>query len=321
VGLMKIAVRGSSGFLGSWITRVLAQSHHVSAVLRHGSSAYNLQGIMDLDIVYANDSEFCNFISERKPDAVILADWWGVGNQFRNDPRQEENTSRATLIAKAAVQAGVKVVIGMGSQAEIGPVLSEIRDDALDNPTTLYGKAKVNTRVSVSSILSESSCRFVWMRVFSTYGPLDSGNWLIPNTVDSLLKHESMNLTKGEQEWNYLHAFDLANAFSICLDETSLTGIVNVGNPTTTSVKTVVEKISSLLNSENLLHFGAIPYRSDQVMLLKTRCEKLVGAGWMPQIGLDKGLSQTVDWLSRKPLEPIECLNGKLLDFKLPKRP
>jgi nucleoside-diphosphate-sugar epimerase len=317
---MKIAIRGSTGFLGSWITRILAQEHEVSAVLRHRSSVNNLQNIPNLNIVYADDVEFRKLISECNPDAVILADWWGVQNQFRNDPRQEENTTRATLIAKAAVEAGVKILIGMGSQAEIGPVRSEILDDSEDNPTTLYGKAKVNTRLSIESILGESASRFVWMRVFSTYGPLDTGNWLIPNTVDSLLLGETMSLTKGEQEWSYLHAFDLANAFSIALGDASLMGTVNVGNPLTTSVKSVVEKISSLLNSESLLDFGAIPYRSDQVMILKPRCEKLLSSGWKPQIPLDQGLSQTVDWLSRKPLQPIECFNGTILDFKLPKR-
>lgn len=317
---MKIAIRGSSGFLGSWIARILAQSHQVSAVLRHGSSAYKLQNIANLEIVYADDMGFRKLISECKPDAVILADWWGVENQFRNDPRQEENTTRATLIARAAVDSGVKILIGMGSQAEIGPVHSEILDDSEDNPITLYGRAKVNTRLSIESTLDESSCRFVWMRVFSTYGPLDTGNWLIPNTVDSLLMRETMSLTKGEQEWSYLHAFDLANAFSIALEDPTLTGIVNVGNPMTTSVKSVVEKISFLLNSEDMLNFGAIPYRSDQVMILKPICEKLVTSGWKPHIPIDQGLSQTVDWLSRKPLKPIECFDGRFLDFKLPKR-
>jgi nucleoside-diphosphate-sugar epimerase len=218
------------------------------------------------------------------------------------------------------MEAGVKIFIGMGSQAEIGPVHSEILEDRKDNPTTLYGRAKVNTRLSIQSTLEESSCRFVWMRVFSTYGPLDTGNWLIPNTVDTLLKNEIMDLTKGEQEWSYLHAFDLANALSIVLGDQTFMGIVNVGNPTTISVRSVVEKISILLNSERMLNFGKIPYRSDQVMILKPKCEKLVNSGWKPQIPLDGGLSQTVNWLSREPLRAIECFDGTFLDFKLPPR-
>ena len=127
------------------------------------------------------------------------------------------------------------------------------------------------------------------------------------------------------EEWYWRkkiqNAFDLARALSIVLDNESLIGIVNVGNPKTTSVKSVAQKISILLSSENMLNFGAIPYRSDQVMILKPKCEKLTNSGWKPQISLDHGLSQTVGWLSRQPLAPVECVDGTFLNFKLPTRP
>ena len=67
--------------------------------------------------------------------------------------------------------------------------------------------------------------RFVWMRIFSTYGPLDTGAWLIPQTVDSLSLGKSMDLTKGEQEWSYLHAYDLARAFGAVVDNPAVAGV------------------------------------------------------------------------------------------------
>lgn len=50
---------------------------------------------------------------------------------------------------------------------------------------------------------------------FSTYGAMDSGDWLIPNLVKSLKLGTPFPLTEGTQEWNYLHAFDAAEAFRI----------------------------------------------------------------------------------------------------------
>jgi nucleoside-diphosphate-sugar epimerase len=159
------------------------------------------------------------------------------------------------------------------------------------------------------------------MRIFSTYGPLDTGNWLIPQTVDSLQLGQTMKLTKGEQEWSYLHAFDLARGFQVALESTTVAGIVNVGNPETINLKEAVLEISKNLNAQNLLKFGAVEYRPDQVMKLKPICEKLTEAGWKPQISFQNGISQTISWLTRKPSNEVKLNSGDIANFNLPARP
>jgi nucleoside-diphosphate-sugar epimerase len=79
--------------------------------------------------------------------------------------------------------------------------------------------------------------------------------------------------------------------------------------------------IGQYLEKENLLEFGAIEYRQDQVMKLQPSCETLVNAGWQPQIAFDSGIRQTIDWLQRKQLKPITTVGGETLEFNLPVRP
>jgi nucleoside-diphosphate-sugar epimerase len=83
--------------------------------------------------------EWKGFISEAKPDTLILADWWGVGNRDRNDKKQFENVVRMSTLATVARDSGVKTIIGVGSQAELGPISNLISEDLPDNPTTEYG--------------------------------------------------------------------------------------------------------------------------------------------------------------------------------------
>ena len=318
---MRILVSGASGFLGSWLCRTLSHTHEVVALVRPTSDLFRLSGIKKLSVVPIQSEDWSLYIFHSKADAIILADWWGVGNPERNDPRQFENVERMASLASAAEQSGIKTVIGVGSQAELGPISNVITEDLPDNPTTEYGIAKAKARLELIDIFKKSSTRFVWMRIFSTYGPLDSGNWLIPETVDSLLRGEVMKLTKGEQEWSYLHAFDLAKAFQIVLENSSIEGVVNVGNPNTINLKEAILEIAQNLGGQELLEFGAVEYRPDQVMKLKPLCEKLSQAGWSPQVSFKDGMTQTIAWLKRESSNQLKMASGNITNFNLPLRP
>jgi nucleoside-diphosphate-sugar epimerase len=317
---MKVLITGASGFLGSWISRVLTERHEVIGLVRETSQLNRISDLKNVTIVPLESSNWADYIAESCPDVLILNHWSGVSNLNRNDTAQIENAKAIQRIAEAAVVAGVKTIIGVGSQAELGQIESTISELEKDNPTTAYGCAKVETRLAIENLIRGKQVRFVWMRIFSTYGPLDEGTWLIPNIVDSLLNDREMSLTKAEQQWSYLHAYDLAVAFRTVIENPSLKGVINVGNPQTISVREVASIIGEILNKKELLLFGALDYRPDQVMRLEPLCETLTSAGWSPQISFDEGIRHTTDWLQKKPTKPLKTLAGKILDFKLPSR-
>jgi nucleoside-diphosphate-sugar epimerase len=317
---MRVLVSGASGFLGSWIVRSLISDHEVCALVRKTSNLRNLELLEKLQIRFIESDFLGDFILESNFDVLIVNDWWGVGNEYRNHQNQFQNVDRILNLVCLAVDNGVKTIIGVGSQAELGPVLSDIADDEPDNPTTLYGEAKIRTRELIQKILLGSDIRFVWMRIFSTYGPLDEGSWFIPNTIMSLDQNIPMRMTKGEQEWSYLHAHDLGEAFKMVIGDSKIIGVVNVGNTQTIKISEVAAIIGRVLDRENLLEFGAIEYRPDQVMRLQPTCKKLTSLGWRPQISFEEGIKQTINWFQRSELLPIITEDGERLFFNLPER-
>jgi len=317
---MKILVTGSSGFLGSWICRVLSEEYEVLALVRDTSNLSKLSDLQNLTIIQLKASDWVDFILESAPDVLILNHWSGVSNENRNDAKQFANVDSIRNLAKAALNGGVKTIIGVGSQAELGPIDSRISENAVDNPTSIYGQAKVSARLQLDHMTQCLDSRFVWMRIFSTYGPLDDGSWLIPNIVDALKENSSVSLTKGEQQWSYLHAYDLALAFRTVIANIGISGIVNVGNPETISIYEVASIIGEILDKRQLLKFGELDYRPDQVMRLQPLCEKLTSAGWQPQIGFMDGIKQTIDWLQGNQLQPLETKEGKSLNLRIPSR-
>jgi nucleoside-diphosphate-sugar epimerase len=294
---MKILVVGGAGFIGSWICRELSTDCEVTAVVNSDSNLYRIRNVRNLQIIALSDSQLLSFISVAKPDVIISCDWWGVGSAYRNDERQYLNLTRVSKIALAALENKVKVFIGVGSQAEVGPVSGEILESTDCNPKTIYGIAKNSTRLKLAEIFDQSDTRFLWLRIFSTYGALDSGSWLIPNIVDKLSKSEQMELTAGEQIWNYLHVYDVARAFRLTIFDQKIQGVINVGSDLNITIKEVALKIATFMNKTEFLKFGALPYRDDQVMSLMPVCQALLGKGWYPLVELDYGIKHTINWL------------------------
>ena len=296
---MNILIFGGSGFIGSWIARYLStlKNYNVTVICRPESNLFKLQGIEGIEIFPRNVESWAIELEQLSPDVLILADWWGVGNELRNDQLQFANIERQSQLVTSAVKVGVKTIIGLGSQAELGQIDSKIPEDQIDNPTNEYGSAKVATRVALMKLTKNTNSRFVWMRIFSIYGPLDSGNWLIPNCVRKLSKEEVFDATSGEQEWSYLHAFDLARAFEFVINNETVQGSVNIGNPETIFIRQVLGQIQSKMELTGYINFGSVPYRKDQVMKLAPNCEKLLAVGWRPSVSFEAGLNQTLDCL------------------------
>ena len=297
---------------------MISHEYEVVALLRPESNDFRLQGIENLEKVRAQIEDWPKVIQEAKGQVLILNDWWGVGNIHRDDERQMENLPRFKNNASAAVTAQYKLIIGVGSQAELGPVHGEISENQPDNPTTRYGEAKVAARKLLFDATGTSKIRTVWLRIFSTYGPLDSSGWLIPDIINSLIKDEPKDLTYGDQDWSYLHAYDLAQAVLTIIDQDKFQGIVNVGNPKTQKIKDVALLISRILQKRNLLNFGAIPYRNDQVMELRPLCEKLTQFDWRPLVEIEDGLRNMIAWSEGTDL-PLKLNNNKSVNLTLPK--
>lgn len=313
---MKIIVTGATGFLGSWVCRILQIHHSVTALVRDESMGWRLSGIPGIRIIEARIEDWHYEINSLGPDAYISMDWWGVEGRYRNDSRQICNVERTFKLLEKLDP--IPLVIGTGSQAELGAVTELISESQQDAPTTDYGRAKVEARNLFAQYSATTNSRFAWARVFSTYGPLDSNNWLIPSTMQALSDGVEMPLTLGEQEWSFLHANDLGEAFRVIIEKSELSGVINVGNPETVKLREVTKLIAELVGSPEMLKFGAIPYRENQVMRLAPICESLTKVGWRPVVSLQNGLKNLCQWLVHKKNIPLALNDGTRRDFNLP---
>ena len=138
---------------------------------------------------------------------------------------------------------------------------------------------------------------YSWLRLFSVYGPDDNHEWLIQYLIKEMLANKEINVTRGEQLWDYLYIDDISEALLKLVHHTGV-GKANLGSGKGNSVKSIIEKIRELTYSKSKINFGAIPYRDDQVMLMEADISKLSDhLNWKPEIDINEGLKRTINSL------------------------
>ncbi|RXH29776.1 GDP-6-deoxy-D-lyxo-4-hexulose reductase [Bradyrhizobium nanningense] len=298
---MRIFVTGASGFLGSHlVTDLVARGHEVAVLLRPAGAVWRLREVHDRLHVIPGALEqpdgLRGPLEAFVPDAVVHMAWRGVAGNDRNSPVQAANVVDTVGLAELAAEAGARIFVGAGSQAEYGPYDRAIREDDVPRPTTLYGMAKLAAGSMAISLCEERGLRAAWLRIFSTYGPKDAEHWLIPSMIRKLRSGQHMALTACEQRWGFLHARDAASAFRLAITHDGASGLFNVGSADAPPLRETVTRLRDLVRPDAALGFGELAYRSDQVMVLAADVSRMLALGWKPEVQLDEGLRETVDW-------------------------
>ena len=297
---MRIFLTGAGGFLGAAIATALAgHGHGVTCLVRPESQPWRLVDRCGSLTFVEGDLEdqrgIRRLLDAAAPEAVCHAAWRGVLGADRNDAAQDANVAMTSALARLAALAGAKSFIGIGSQAEYGPLNRIAHESDRVAPTTRYGIAKAAACREVRTICAEAGLRFAWLRVFSLYGPRDHESWLLPYVIRILLRKERPALTPAEQHWDFLHVADAAAAIHQVL-ALPAEGIFNLGSGTAPFLRETIEAVRGLIDPSLPLGFGEVEYRTDQVMWLQADTGRLNALGWQPQIPLLDGLEETIAW-------------------------
>ncbi len=309
---MKLFITGGSGFVGAATVRAaLAAGHEVTAPVRASSHSARLAPLagrythLVLDI--SDHAALAGALAVHRPDAIIHCAWSGVANAARFDQNQiSENIATVCALVEAGAAAGCKAFIGTGSQGEYGAG-STMLEDAMPEPTTLYGAAKVAALYLTRQLAAQTGMRHAWLRLFSTYGPNDNDVWLIPSLINQMLRGQRPQTTLGTQYWDWLHIDDVARGLLATATTPTAAGIFNLGSGEPVQVRKAIEAIRDLAAPGMELVFGEIPFRPDQVMHMQADNTRLRHAtGWSPQVTFAEGIAGTVAWYRSRLPVPLQ---------------
>lgn len=292
---MRLLISGASGFIGAAVVRrALDAGHAVGVLMREGSDDRRLRamdGWTRFDVGPGLAAGSLPMLRDFEPRCFVHCAWRGVAGAERNAAWQiTENLPMTLTSVELAAAAGCRMWIGLGSQAEYGPLNCRVSESMAERPATLYGRAKLSAGIAACGLAEALGMSAAWLRVFSVYGPGDAPHWFLPYVVNELAAGRSPRLTACTQRWDYLHVDDAAAAI-LATAETEAAGTFNLGSGDARMLRDWVELIRTALGSSPEVHYGAVPFRQDQVMHLEADIARLRSAtGWEPVISPEQGI-------------------------------
>lgn len=299
----KVIITGATSMIGCGLIKYLLKKNvKIFAVIRPNSKNKWKLNNFKVEIIECDLNNIKNLYKllkkEKAIDAFFHFGWEYTDRENRNNyEKQKKNILYSINSLKVAKQLGAKVFIGAGSQAEYGRVNYPISENYKPKPEIAYGKAKLLTYQKLEKISKKLNIKFIWVRIFSAYGPYESENTLISYCINQLLDSKSPVLTKCEQKWDYLYVDDVARALYLLWKKAKHSGVYNLGCGKARKLLYYVKIIHKLINPKIKLIIGGKEYSDKQIIYLCADISKIKREiGFKPKISFKKGIIETIKY-------------------------
>lgn len=280
-----VLLTGANGFLGSSIAKLLIKNYTVIVLVRKTDNLFRLNDILSELIVYSTLHDNLEAIFKEHSIDIILHTATVYG---RKDEPIENLLSTNYLLPLNLLQLGIQYNASVFVNT----------DTVLDSKISPYALTKTHTRDWLQ--MMSSKIKVINIQLEHFYGPGSSNDNFISWIILKLLNNEfEIKLTKGEQKRNFLFIDDVTSAFITVLNNLDLLKDqytnIQVSTDKLISIKDLVRLIKKQTKSNVFLNFGALPYRSNELMLSETDNSLLKKLGWSPRVNIEEGINSTIN--------------------------
>ncbi len=289
----KILITGASGFLGSHLRdRLCKNGAEVHAVSRrlYLENTPNLQWWQsDLEDIQAVEQLLTNI----QPDVIFHLSGnvtGAAGAEFVLPTFHSLLTSTVNLLNAATSQGCTRIVL-IGSLEEPDSNHSQVV------PASPYAAAKWASSAYGRMYHQLYQTPVVIARTFMTYGPGQPIHKILPSVILSLLQNQPPKLASGKREVDWVYIDDvIAGLIAVAQMPEIEGGTYDLGSGILVTIREVVEKITSLIDTSVSPLFGALPDRPVEKVTVANINANYPQLNWQPVTGLETGLTQTIEW-------------------------
>jgi nucleoside-diphosphate-sugar epimerase len=273
---MKVAVTGSTGFIGRHVVAELEQlSISPVLMLRPGSvphSSLSNHTVVQIDVM---DPPSNAFELMGNPDVLIHLAWGGLPN-YRSLHHFEVELPAQYNFLKGIIQSGLKNLVVTGTCFEYGMQSGSLHEDMESKPTNPYGFAKDSLRRQLEYIKDNQPFALTWARLFYLYGIGQAENSLLPQLKFAVEQgNEVFNMSGGEQLRDFLPITEVAKSIVSLAIGNRDDGIVNICSGRPISVRKLVEDWITENEWSIELNLGHYPYPNYEPMAFWGERQKL----------------------------------------------
>lgn len=286
---MRVLVTGATGFLGSHIVRaLLAQGSEVSILKRRESSLARIGDLLPkVDSCDIEDTIVEDHFS-RGPgyDAIVhAATCYGRKGESITEI-VESNLGFPVRLLEAAINSRVGSFVNA--------------DTSLPPMVNAYALSKGQFADWGRFLASQGRIRFINLKLEHFYGPGDDAGKFTSQVITGCVTNTpELRFTKGEQKRDFIFIEDVVSVFLLLLARADTDGHrfleYEVGSGEAVTIRSFVETVHRLADSTATLNFGAVPYRSGEVMESRADITPLKSLGWQPRTSLCDGLRKIIN--------------------------
>ncbi len=300
----RILVIGGTGFIGSNLARYFQRhGEDIYIVSRGIDNFWRIKDIMDtlsfLKCDLLSFKEVEKILNEVKPDVVINSS--GTVRGFRLDDQNnvvDQNLIATINLTNAFVKSEAEVFINSGTAYEYGSIKGVIDESSNGHPIGLYGITKKASSEYVYNVAKKYQKKMFTARIFTPFGPLDTGNRLIPYVIASTIKGTRVKIMQPTSIRDFIYIDDVSRAFDTIIKASKdmpYGEIINVGTGIPTSIRDLVELIQSIMGEKTAVDYEEIINQDDATSLC-ARNDRLKSLGWRNEKSLKEGLINTINW-------------------------
>jgi dTDP-glucose 4,6-dehydratase len=307
---MKIFVTGGAGFIGSnFIRHVLALGKGYRIVnfdkLTYAGNLANLESIADSPNYSFIKGDICDAAAVEAAmkgcTAVVhfAAESHVDRSIYEPAPVIQTNVTGTFIMLQVSRTLGIERFVHISTDEVYGDMAPDAfaNEESKLRPSSPYSASKAGSDLLVLSYVRTYKFPGIITRSSNNYGPFQFPEKFLPLMITNALDDKSLPIYgDGKQQRDWLHVEDNCRGVLAVLENGRVGECYNIGGLDVVENLTIARRLLHLTGkTESLLSY--VKDRPGHDRRYALTCDKMEKhLGWKPQISLEDGLRQTIDW-------------------------
>lgn len=299
---MKIFVTGGTGFIGKHLVRKLKEDKNNNLLLLSQVSKEKLPWLdisENIKVVVGNLSnikEWKKEVESFKPETVIHLAWEGIPDYGSQMSIRNLKYGLDLFDFLAAIKC--KTILSAGSCWEYGQQSGKLNEDTPLKLFNAFSATKNSLHLLGREIAKENNMKFIWTRLFYVYGPGQRETSLIPYLINCVQDKKTPEIKNPLAKNDFVYVEDVAEAFSMLMENCKESGVYNIGSGYLTSVQEIIKiifdnyRLRYQPKDEN-----KEPDSTDVLSNFYADISRIKrDVDWQPRTGIEKGIEKTINY-------------------------